>query len=62
MNKEDLDLLKDKYNIPKDTNEEETIKILTDIYFKKEKEIKIAKIHKDRNMNKNIFRNFIGRK
>lgn len=62
MDKEDLDLLKDKYNIPKDTTEEDTIKILTDIYLKKEKEIKIAKIHKDRNMNKSIFRNFIGRK
>lgn len=62
MDKEDLKLLKDKYNIPKDTTEEDTIKILTEIYLKKEKEIRIAKIHNDRNVNKNIFRSFIGRK
>lgn len=62
MDKEDLELLKDKYNIPKDTTEEDTIKILTEIYLKKEKEIRIAKIHNDRNVNKNIFRSFIGRK
>ena len=62
MDKEELELLKDRYNIPKDTSEEETIKILTEIYLKKEKEIRIAKIHNDRNVNKNIFRSFIGRK
>ena len=62
MDKEELELLKDKYNIPKDTSEEETIKILTDIYLKKEKEVRIAKIHNNRNVNKNIFRSFIGRK
>ena len=62
MDKEELELLKDKYNIPKDTTEEDTIKILTEIYLKKEKKIRIAKIHNDRNVNKNIFRSFIGRK